>query len=195
MRYILNKEEPAGVSIDEIITDVSKKIKISQKILGSTEAKLERLAKGVAERTFFSLSPEQQRELFAKAGIGKEQQDEFFKKLKNNKALFFPLVLSILGPKILEELIVGLVVAVIAKFSSKKVAQELLKQFVSKFPWWAEWLGPIVWALNLGWLAYDLQGPAFRKTIPSLLYLGLVCIRDGFEENEELWAEAVEGMA
>jgi len=77
-RKLLGDEVPAGVSIQEIIDDVSKKLKVKQKLLGTPEAKVERLVKAVVERTFFALTPEQQRELFEKSEVGKEQQDEFF---------------------------------------------------------------------------------------------------------------------
>ncbi|MGU7783075.1 hypothetical protein [Burkholderia sp. PU8-34] len=188
-RKVFSSQEPAGVGIHEILDDVSKKLKIRQKALGTVEARLERLVKSVVERAFFDLKPEQQRDLFENAKIGKEQQDEFFEKIKSNKAHFLPLLFSLLGPEITASIVQGLAIAVIAQFIGREAAKELLKNILARFPWWAEWLGPIVWGLSLSWLAFDLQGAAYRKTIPILMYLGIVGLRDGPEDGDAFWTE------
>jgi uncharacterized protein YaaW (UPF0174 family) len=136
------------------------------------------------------MSPEQQRKLFEDSGIGREQQNEFFSKIKDNKTTLLPLLMSILGPEITAKLVQGLAVVTIAKFIGKEAATKLVQQLATKFPWWAEWLGPIVWGLSLGWLAIDLQGAAYRKTIPIMLYLGIVGLRDGPEDGDAFWYEA-----
>ncbi|MNP77743.1 hypothetical protein D3C76_1752300 [compost metagenome] len=46
---------------------------------------------------------------------------------------------------------------------------------------WLNALGPWMWALSAAWLAFDVQGPAYRKTVPICLYLGVVGLRDGLE--------------
>jgi len=113
----------------------------------------------------------------------------FFDKIKNNKAHFLPLLLSVLGPEITATIVQGLAITTIAAFMGRKAAEELFKNLIARFPWWAEWLGPIVWGLSWGWLAIDLQGASNRKTIPVLLYLGIVGLRDGPEEGEAFWNE------
>ncbi len=189
-RYLFDNDEPAGVSVGEIIDDVSERLKVTQKKLGSIEARLERLVVKVAEKTFFDLTPEKQRELFVKAGLSDEQQRNFFEKIKNNKAIFLPMLFSILGPKIVMELVEGLIVVVLATYMGREAAKQLLKRVLTKIPWWGEWLGPIVWVASLGWLALDIQSPAYRKTVPALLYLGIICLRDGPAEGKKLWSEA-----
>lgn len=183
------KEEPAGVSMREIIDDVSVKLKVKQKQLGGIEARLERLVKLAAEKTFLSMSPEQQRKLFEKSGIGREQQNEFFHRLKDNRAALLPLLMSVLGPEITAKLVQGLAVLAISQFIGKEAAKKLIEQLATKFPWWSNWLGPIVWSLSLSWLAFDLQSAANRKTIPIMLYLGLVGLRDGPEDGNDFWSE------
>ena len=185
---------PAGVDIDEIIEDVSAKLKVKQKLVATVEERLKRLVRWTVEKTFFSLSPEQQRELFEKAEIDKKHQEEFFEKIKNNKAHFLPLLLSILGPVITKKIIEGITVSVIAGYLGREGAKELFKTLLLRFPWWAEWLGPIVWTVSLGWLALDLQGAAYRKTIPILLYLGIVCLRDNSKDGDAFWQEPTPDM-
>ncbi|KRB79060.1 hypothetical protein [Noviherbaspirillum sp. Root189] len=189
-RKYVKGNEFGGVSAAEIVSDVSKKLKIKQKTLGTLEAKVERLVKYAAEKTFFSLTSEQQRELFTKAGVGKGKQEELLDKLKQNKARFLPLLLSILGPEITAIIVQSLAVSAIAAFIGRKAAEELIKHLATRFPWWAEWLGPIVWGLSLAWLALDLQSAASRKTIPILLYLGIVGLRDGPVEGDKFWEDA-----
>ncbi|TFE36999.1 hypothetical protein E2553_46140 [Paraburkholderia dipogonis] len=189
-RKLLSSQEPAGVSILEIVNDVSKKLTVRQKAIGTLEARLERLVKSAVEKAFFDLKPEQQRELFEQAKVGSKQQGEFFDKIKSNKAHFLPLLFSLLGPEITASIVQGLTIAVIAQFIGREAAKELLKNILARFPWWAEWLGPIVWSLSLSWLAFDLQGAAYRKTIPILLYLGIVGLRDGPEDGDAFWTEA-----
>ncbi len=166
-RKLTSSEEPSGVSFHEIISDVSSKLKIKQKPVGTAEAKVERIVKFTVEKLFFSMSPEEQRELFTKAGVGKGQQEEFFEKIKNNKAHFLPLLLSVLGPEITMVIVQGLAISALAAFIGRKAAEELIKNLIARFPWWAEWLGPIVWGLSLSWLALDLQGAAYRKPFQS----------------------------
>ncbi len=189
-RKLVKGFEPAGVSIDEIIEDVSKKLKVKQKLLGTPETKMERLVKWTVEETFFAMKPEQQRELFINAGIGIELQEEFFEKIKSNKAHLLPLLLSLLGPEITWTIIQGLTISAMSTYMGRTAAEELFKRFASKFPW-IEWLGPIVWGLTLSWFAIDLQGAAYRKTIPILLYLGIVGLRDGPVEGDAFWNEGV----
>ncbi|NLR74578.1 hypothetical protein [Leeia aquatica] len=188
-RKMKGDNDPAGVSIHEIIDDVSKKLKVKQKLLGTPEAKVERLVKWTVEKTFFALNAEKQWELFEKTGVGKRQQGEFFEKIKKNKAHFLPLLLSLLGHEITAKIVQGLAITAMAAFMGRKAAEELFKNLATRFPWWAESLGPIVWGLSLGWLAIDLQGAANRKTIPVLLYLGIVGLRDGPEDGEAFWNE------
>lgn len=188
-RKVFKDEEPAGVSMKEIIDDVSSKLKVKQRPLGSVEARLERLVRSAAEKTFLSMSPEQQRELFEEAGVGHEQKNEFFNRLKDNKAALLPLLMSVFGPEITAKLVQGLAIVTIAQFIGKEAAKKLVEQLALRFPWWAEWLGPIVWGISLGWLAFDIQGAAYRKTIPIMLYLGIVGLRDGPEDGEAFWSE------
>ncbi len=188
-RYFLDDVEPAGKDINDIIVDVSRHLKVRQILLGSVEASLANLVKSTAEQTFFKLSPEEQRELFDKAGLSKEQQKEFLKRISENKALFFPILLSVLGPKLLQEIITGIAIAFITNNIEKATAQKILTQLGTKIPWWSEWFGPVVWSVSVGWLIFDIQSPAYRKTVPLLLYLGIVSIRNGSEEGVDFWGD------
>jgi uncharacterized protein YaaW (UPF0174 family) len=70
----------------------------------------------------------------------------------------------------------------------KEAAKHLLAELVKRNPWLTT-LGPFVGPLLSGgavaWLAYDIQSPAFRKTEPICMYLGLVALRDGLKHPIE----------
>jgi uncharacterized protein YaaW (UPF0174 family) len=180
----------AGVSVHEMTDDACKLLKVQRKPLGSVEAKLEQLAKKVAHRTFFAMNEEQQRALFRDAGVSDVHSVEMLQKLKTNKALLMPLLLKIMGREGTMLLLEGLVVGALSVFLGKEAAKALVKTALARVPWLAEFLGPIVWTLTLAWWAYDLQGPANRKFIPILGYLGVVGLRDGPEEGEALFDES-----
>ncbi len=191
-RKIIKNEELAGVDVHEIINDVSKKLKLKQRKIGSLEAKIERLVKANVERTFFKMTPDQQRELFNKSGVSVDHQDEILTRLKQNKAQFLPILLSVLGPKVTMTLVQTIAVSALAAFIGRKAAEELIKNILARFPWFANILGPVVWGVSLSWLAIDLQSAAYRKTIPVLMYLGIVALRDGPEDGEDFWSESAE---
>ena len=41
----------------------------------------------------------------------------------------------------------------------------------------------MVYGVSFGSLALDLQGPAYRVTVPTLVYLGLIALRTTPTEN------------
>ncbi|AHJ77509.1 hypothetical protein C813_20290 [Kosakonia sacchari SP1] len=85
-----------------------------------------------------------------------------------------------LGPKIALGIVETIIVSLIAQMIGREAAKQLVKELLKRNPW-INSLGPILWAISGAWIAYDLQGPAYRKTVPICLYLGIVALRDGEE--------------
>lgn len=180
---------PAGVDIDEIINDISKVLKVKIKI-GSIEARLETLVRSSFEKRVSEMSQEEQREMLRKFNMDDNAIREVQKTIKENPVIILPILVQVVGPKIALEIVQVVTISIIAQFIGRKAAEEMLKQIMIRFPWLAQFLGPIVWAASLGWLAVDLCGPAFRKVIPIMLTLGLVALRDGPVDGNEFWTEA-----
>lgn len=171
-----------GVSAEELIADVCDKLSVKIKLGGSTEAKLERLVTAVVEKELFSKTPEELRKAFEELGIANAKADLFIEHLKKNgKVAILPVVIEVLGPKIALAVIETIIISLIAQIVGREAAKVLIKELVKRNPW-INALGPIVWALSGAWLAIDLQGPAYRKTVPICLYLGVVGMRDDIEE-------------
>lgn len=93
-----------------------------------------------------------------------------------------PIIFKVLGPKVATSIIEVVIISLIAQIIGREAAKVLVKELVKRNPW-INVLGPIMWALSGAWLAFDLQGPAFRKTVPICLYLGIVALRDGAEDE------------
>ena len=79
---------------------------------------------------------------------------------------------------IVQGLIKTIIFSTIARIIGSQLAAKLFTFLVGRMPWWVSWVGPAAWTLSIGWTAFDLQGPATRKTIPVVLYLGLCSLRE-----------------
>jgi uncharacterized protein YaaW (UPF0174 family) len=55
-----------------------------------------------------------------------------------------------------------------------------------------EFLGPLVWTISGAMSMAIVLGPAFRKTVPIVLFLGVICIRDGIQKESNTKEEIEE---
>lgn len=182
IRSVLSSD--GGVSALELIEDVCGKLKVTIKHGGSTESRLERLVSAVVEKELLSKSPDELAEAFKKIGVG-DADAKLIKEhlIKNGEVAVLPIVFQILGPKVALGIIETIIVSLIAQIIGREAAKALVKEVIKRNPW-LNALGPVMWALSGAWLAFDLQGPAYRKTVPICLYLGVVALRDGPEDGQ-----------
>lgn len=171
-----------GVEAKEIIEDVCAKLKVNIKLGGSIESKLERLVNAIVEKELLSKTPDELSIAFKNMGVGDIDRELILEHLKNNgKVAILPILAQILGPKITLGIIETIIVSLIAQIIGREAAKQLIKELIKRNPW-INVLGPVLWVLSGAWLAFDLQGPAYRKTVPICLYLGIVALRDGEED-------------
>ena len=97
---------------------------------------------------------------------------------ENGKVAILPVIYQYVGATAATGIIEAIAISIIAQFIGKEAAKHLVKEIIKRNPWLAS-LGPALWTISGAWLAFDLQGPAYRKTIPICLYLGVVALRDG----------------
>lgn len=184
--------DDAGIRPEKVLTDVARKLNVKLRSIGSFEAKLQRLVEAVVEKELLRMTPEEQQELLTSQGVGISKTEELLKHLKQKGPLTgVPLLISLAGREAGERIATALVVRVITVVVGRHAAAQLIRNLAARFPWWADWIGPAAWALTGAWVAHDLQGPAFRKTIPVTLYLGLIMLRDqsqGAVRQKEAWA-------
>lgn len=164
-----------------IIDDVCKKLKVNIKSGGSIESKLEKLVLSVVEKELLSKTPEELSKSFKEMGIGDIDREEIISHIKKNgKVAILPVIFQILGPKVALGIVETIIISLIAQMIGREAAKQLVKELLKRNPW-INILGPILWAISGAWIAYDLQGPAYRKTVPICPYLGIVALRDGEE--------------
>lgn len=180
-KKLIGKE--GEISTDELVRDVANKCKVKIKFGASTEKMLELLVQAVVEKELLSKSPEKLKEYFEKAQIGESDIDTIMAYLKDKgKVAVLPILLQVLGSEVTFGIIQTVVIAIIAQFIGREAAKKIIEEIAKRNPL-INALGPLVWGISGFWLAFDLQGPAYRKTIPICLYLGIVALRDG-EEKE-----------
>jgi uncharacterized protein YaaW (UPF0174 family) len=172
----MGSSNPA-VSFQKIVSDAAKRLKVKL-TMGPLDEQLEQIVTSVASKRLASMKPEQLEELLMKAGANKEDAKDFLKKHGGTLSLsVLALIIRIFGKDIAEEIVSAVTVNIITRYLGKTLAKQVVTQTAERFPWWSEWFGPVVWVATGAWLAVDLQGPAYRKTVPAVLYLGLCVTR------------------
>jgi uncharacterized protein YaaW (UPF0174 family) len=182
-RSIFSSSSDGGISSLELIEDVCEKLKVTLKQGGSVESRIERLVTAVVEKELLSKSPSELVDAFKKMGLG-DADAKLIKEhlIKNGKVAILPIIVEVLGPKVALGIIETIIISLIAQIIGREAAKALVKEVMKRNPW-LNALGPVMWALSGAWVAFDLQGPAFRKTVPICLYLGVVALRDGAEDE------------
>jgi hypothetical protein len=109
-------------------------------------------------------------------GVDREKAASFLARSAGVFAL--PMLIEAFNFVIVQGLIKTIVFGTIAKIVGSQIAGRLFSFLVARMPWWVSWIGPAAWTLSIGWTTIDLQGPAKRKTVPIVLYLGLCSLRE-----------------
>lgn len=176
--------DDGGVSSNEIVKDVCEKLKVKIKKGGSLESRLERLVNSVVEKELTNKSPFELAEAFKDIGVGDADSEQIIDHIKKNgKVAVLPIVAQVLGPKITLGIIDTIIVSLVAQIIGREAAKQLIKELIKRNPWLNS-LGPVLWIISGVWLTLDLQGAAYRKTVPICLYLGVVGLRDGAEDDK-----------
>ena len=174
LRFMLQSEP--GVSFREILRDVAHALKVRPDREGTDREMLEDLVRQYATQMFADLPAEEQQKLLENLGVEKEKATAFLKRSAGVFAL--PVMIHVFNAVIVEALIKRVILGAIARLIGEQMARKLFLLIAGRFPWWVAWVGPAAWSASIGWTAIDLQGPAMRKTIPVVLYLGLCCLRE-----------------
>lgn len=173
-RYLLGVEP--GVPFREIVRDVADALKIGLPRRADDTEKVKVLVQAYAADRFRELPPARQQEMLESLGVSEEQAADFLKRSAGRFAI--PAMVEAFGYLVVDRLIKGVIFGAISRLVGKQVADLLFAWVARRFPWWVRWIGPAVWTVSFGFTALDLQGPATRKTIPLVLYLGLCALRE-----------------
>jgi uncharacterized protein YaaW (UPF0174 family) len=173
MRYVTGRDP--GVSFREVLRDVAHTLKVRPDRLGTDREVTIDLVQQYATSQFADLSADEQQRMLEDLGVEKEKATAFL--MRSAGVFALPVMIEAFSAVIVEGLIKRVVLATIAKFLGEQAAQKIFLWVAGRFPWWLKWVGPAAWTASVSWTALDLQGPAMRKTVPVVLYLGLCCVR------------------
>ncbi|MCB0717500.1 MAG: hypothetical protein KDD65_03585 [Bacteroidetes bacterium] len=170
-----------GVPFREIISDVARVLKVRLDWMGTDEELLQALVTEYATAQFAEMDQKDQQRMLEELGVDKQRAASF---VKRSAGVFAPpLLIEAFNAVVIEGLIKKIILGTIARFLGSELTRKLFTFIVGRFPWWIGWIGPAVWAGSIGWTVVDLQGPAYRKTIPIVLYLGLCQLRSEGPED------------
>lgn len=190
-----------GVSFEEVVRDVARTLGVSDPparpeaaggaAIGSgptgststgsppkdaSRALVEHVATEHAAATFGKLPREEQQKMLEDLGVEREKAAAFLARSAGVFAL--PALIQAFNHFVVQGLIKTVLFGSIAKFIGARLAGQLFTFLAGRMPWWVGWIGPAAWTASIGWTAIDLQGPAYRKTVPAVLYLGLCSLRE-----------------
>jgi uncharacterized protein YaaW (UPF0174 family) len=165
-----------GVSFRLIVEDVARVLGVRVRRTAPVDEMVADLAATYATVAFGKMDRESQQQMLTELGIDHEQAARF---LRRSAGVFaIPVLLQAFNAVVVEALIKRVIFGAIARFIGSRLAGQLFAFLAGRLPWWVNWVGPVAWAGSIGWTATDLQGPAYRKTVPVVLYLGLCVVRD-----------------
>lgn len=183
----LRGHEPAGISVHEMIDDLCKLLKFEIDKKQPLEARLEIFAQKMVDKQFDKLPDDKKREIINEMNFDEHHRKEILDKIINKKEMLLPVIMPMLTGTMGAEVMQGLIISMIAPFIGREAAKQLLVQISTKIPVFGAILGPLLMVGGTGWLLVDMTGPASRKTIPLILYLGVLSFRNGeskeFTEN------------
>lgn len=169
--------QAAGVPLATVVRDAARALKVTLPALGTERELAEEVVHRYTTQAFGHLSREEQQALLEGLGVERERAAAF---LKRSAGVFtLPALIQAFDVFVVQGLIKNVVFGTIARLLGRQLTQRLFGLVAGRFPWWLGWIGPAAWTLSIGWTVIDLQGPALRKTVPAMLYLGLCSLREG----------------
>ncbi|MDE2835413.1 MAG: hypothetical protein OXM02_12975 [Bacteroidota bacterium] len=168
-----------GRSFRSIVKDTARYLKVPLPTMNTERAMVTFLAQDYATQQFGQLPENQQQRILEELGVERERALTFLKKASGVFA--GPVLIEAFGLVVVQGLIKTVLFGMVAKTIGRQLAVRLFAYLFARVPWWAGWISPAAWTLSLSWAALNLQGPARRKTVPIVLFLGMCCLRDGAE--------------
>lgn len=166
-----------GVSLETLIAEAARALGMHAPEHGSPRERCERVVETHTLRTWRALPRDEQQRLLEGLGVERQRALDFVRTASGVYA--FPVLVGAFNALVVQGLVKTVIFGTISKVVGARISSLLFGQLLARMPWWAAWLGPASIALSAGWTALELGGPALRKTVPAVLYLGLVSLREG----------------
>ena len=180
-----------GVTIKDVFRDVAKQLDIKVSPVLTEREMATHIAREYAEREFANLPEDDKIQMLEQLGVETEKATAF---VKRSAGVFtIPVLIQTFSVVVVDGLIKRILFGTIARIIGKAVADRLFALLLTRIPWWVGWIGPVAWTASISWTAIDITGPAYRKTIPVTLYLGLCAMNldsDSEGDSKQDWNAA-----
>jgi len=148
---------------DSIVRDVAKQLKVTYNKDATTDIIETEIVIKLISDEFKTMSVDQQKEILENLGIDNV-----------SSILASPgLLAGILAAKLS-----GFAIYRLTAIAANAIAKAALMRGIGIA------LGPVGWGVSAAWFAFDLAGPNFKKTIPSIVHIAL--LRQKYRENKNL---------
>lgn len=175
---IANAWRGHGVLYSEIVRDVADKLDVDYCSFDTDESIEARILLHFLQKAYDRMSPEQQEQ----CGI-----DSFQIRLTQQRLSLIPYAnmaaMTIFQLGGFQSYQLSVIVAnTVWKFLFNKglsfAANSTLTKALSL------WAGPIGWAITLAWATIDIAGPAYRVTIPAVIYIAMLRRKQAYEQAQ-----------
>ncbi len=182
-RKAMNKEP--HVSSEEMVDDIIKKMKFNINKHLPLEDKLKRLVKEIVRKELVNKKPSELEKMFQKTDIDYTDIAEIIYLIEKDEGDIVETMIENLGQNIATSLIWTIIQRTILVVAGETALRVAAGQFAKRNPA-LQMLGPIIWGVTGAWLIFDIQGTAYRKTIPACLFIGMRLISKDIEERDRL---------
>lgn len=155
-----------GVSYDEVVMDVGKKLKAPVAETNATEENEQLILLKMFEDALERMSDEEKRVMFRSMGMSERDipvgaiTTAILQSLLRQFGGFYIYQISVIVANMVSRAILGAGLSFATNAAITRAVGTLL--------------GPIGWIATGLWLAIDLAGPAYRKTVPAVIHIALL---------------------
>ncbi len=181
-RSLINKAP--YVSTHVMLDDIINKLKFNINKHLSEEDKLKRIVKEIVRKELKDAKPEDVEKMLNATDLNYSDISEVIHLIEKNDSDIVTTMIEHLGHNITSGIVSSIIQKTILVVAGETALRVLAGQFLKRNPG-LQVLGPAIWVLTGAWIAFDLQGTAYRKTIPVCLYIGMKLISKDVEEAEE----------
>lgn len=177
-RYVLRRAHPrCDDDLHEAITRSAKTLALRVvPPAGTIRGRVAALTRAFVDKTLMSMTPEAQHALLAEGIV--RTTGRFPGAHRAAQAAMLPALQATIGTAALVKVAEALVVQTTRTVLGREIAKAATKALVSRAPILANALGPAAWLASAAMIGYELQRPADRKLVPTMLCLGLIALRD-----------------
>jgi hypothetical protein len=176
-RYVLRRRtRHTDDDLHEAVTRSAKKLGLRVvPPAGTISGRAAALTRAFVDKTIASMPPEEQHALVAEGVV--RTTGRFPGAHRAAQAAMLPALHATIGTTALLKVAEAIVVQTTRTILGRELAKAATKAIVARAPFITTALGPAAWIASAAMIGYEIQRPADRKIVPTMLCLGLIAMR------------------